>query len=118
MNILDESTKAMLDAGSTAVLNGGYLVMTPETFKHVVQTASITAVDMFSDVISEQPAIEETNDNSIQQGCRCHFCGKESDCGTEYIMTIEGGYNSVRDTETVSMEVCGGCLEKMLAVVS
>lgn len=118
MNILDEDTRAMLDAGRTAVLNGGYLVMTPETLKQAVQTAVITTVELSSDAISKHFDTEEANDSSINQGTKCHFCGKESHWGTEYIVTIEGGYNSDHDMETVSMEVCAGCLEKMLAAVS
>lgn len=118
MNILDENTKAMLDAGKTTVLDGGYLVMTPETLREVVETASITAMDVFSDAISEQSAVEEANSSFIQQGCKCHFCGKASHWGTEYIVTIEGGYNSDHDMETVSVDVCAGCLERMLSAVS
>lgn len=29
MNILDKSTRAMLDTGKVAVLDGGYIVLTP-----------------------------------------------------------------------------------------
>ena len=118
MNILDESTKAMLDAGRTAVLDGGYLVMTPETLKQAVQTAVITTVELSSDAISEQATAEQANSSFIQQGCKCHFCGKASHWGTEYIVTIEGGYNSDHDMETVSMDVCAGCLERMLSAVN
>ncbi len=117
MNILDEDTKAMLDAGKTTVLDGGYLVMTPETLRQVVQT-TITAVEAFNDAIPEQSAVEEANSSFIQQGCKCHFCGKASHWGTEYIVTIEGGYNSDHDMETVSMDVCAGCLERMLSAVN
>lgn len=86
--------------------------------QHVVQTASITAVDVFNDAIPEQSAVEEANNSFIQQGCKCHFCGRESHWGTEYIVTIEGGYNSDHDMEMVSVDVCAGCLETMLAAVN
>ncbi|MBD5117866.1 MAG: hypothetical protein HDT37_01925 [Clostridiales bacterium] len=115
MNILDESTKAMLDAGQVAVLDGGYIVMTPETLFQVVQGATL---ETLGDIMVEQSAEEEANNSFIQHDCKCYFCGKESDWGTEYIVTIEGGYNSDHDMETVSMNVCAGCLEKMLAAVS
>lgn len=115
MNILDESTKAMLDAGKVAVLDGGYIVVTPQTLFQVVQGATL---ETLGDIMMEQPAEEEANDSFIQHDCKCHFCGKESDWGTEYIVTIEGGYNSDHDMEVVSMNVCAGCLEQMLAAVS
>ena len=109
MNILDESTKAMLDAGSTAVLNGGYLVMTPETFKRVVQTASITAVDMLSDVILEQPPTEETNDSSI-----CSMCGGYDIAGTACSsLILETGYGSANDMERVTIPLCGECADRL-----
>lgn len=114
MNILDENTKAMLNAGKVAVLDGGYIVVTPETLFQVVQGATL---ETLGDIMMEQPAEEEANDSSINRGCKCHFCGKESDF-TEYAVTISGGYDSDHDMETVSMDVCAGCLEKMLAVVS
>lgn len=114
MNILDGSTRAMLDAGKVAVLEGGYIVITPETLFQVVQGATLETLD---DIMIEQVADEEANDSSINQGCKCHFCGKES-AFTEYAATISGGYDSDHDMETVSMDVCAGCLEKMLAVVS
>ncbi len=106
MNILDENTKAMLDAGRTVMLDNKYLIISPETFQVVLDNA-----------VPVQTAEEEANDSSINQGCKCHFCGKESDF-TEYAVTISGGYDSDHDMETVSMDVCAGCLEKMLAVVS
>ena len=114
MNVLDKDTKAMLDAGQVAVLDGGYIVVTPETLFQVVQGATL---ETLGDIMMEQPADERANDSFIEQGCRCHFCGKESNF-TEYIMTISGGYDSDHDMETVSMNVCAGCLEKMLAAVS
>lgn len=114
MNILDENTKAMLDAGQVAVLSGGYLVLTPETLKRTVQSS---IVDVLEDVVSEQPPEEEANDSSINHGCKCHFCGKESDF-TEYIITISGGYDSDHDMERVSIDICSKCLERMLAAVS
>lgn len=114
MNILDESTKAMLDAGKVAVLDK-YLIMTPETLFQTVQGATL---ETLSGITGELSAEEQANSSSMNQGAKCHFCGKESDYGTEYIMTIEGGYNSDHDMEVVSMDVCAGCLEKMLAAVS
>ena len=118
MNILDEDTKAMLDAGRTAVLDGGYLVMTPETLKQAVQTAVITTVELSSDAISEQATAEKANSSCINRGFRCHFCGKVNKWGTEYAVTIEGGYASDHDMESATLEVCAGCLEKMLAAVN
>ena len=59
----------------------------------------------------------EQNDSFIQHGFKCHFCGKRNDA-TEYTLTIVGGYDSSHDTEAVSLDVCCGCLEKMLAVVN
>ena len=114
MNILDESTKAMLDTGKVAVLDGGYIVITPETLFQVVQDATM---ETLGDIMMEQPTIEEANDSFIQQGCKCHFCGKESDF-TEYIMTVSGGYDSDHDMETVTLEVCAECLETMRAAVN
>lgn len=114
MTLLDENTKAMLDAGKVAVLEGGYIVVTPETLR---QTVKNTTMEVFGDVISAQTVKEEANDSSINRSCQCRFCGKKSNF-TEYIMTISGGYDSDHDMETVSMNVCAGCLEKMLAAVS
>lgn len=113
MNILDESTKAMLDAGKVALLDR-YLIMTPETLFQTVQGATL---ETLSGITGELSAEEQANSSSINQVCQCHFCGKESDF-TEYTLTIEGGYNSDHDMKTVSMNICGGCLEKMLAAVS
>lgn len=59
----------------------------------------------------------EQNDSFIQQGFKCRFCGKRNDA-TEYTMKIVGGYDSPHDTESVTLEVCGKCLEKMLAAVN
>lgn len=118
MNILDEQTKVMLDAGSTAVLNGGYLVMTPETFKYALETACKETLHVvFDGEVSEQDTDTEANDSFIQQGFKCRFCGKKNDA-TEYTMTIIGGYDSDRDTEKVTMEVCAECLERMLSAVN
>lgn len=114
MNILDENTRSMLDAGKVAVLDGGYIALTPETLFQTVQDATLETLD---DIMMEQVNEDKANDSFIQQDCKCHFCGKESDF-TEYIMTIVGGYDSGHDMETVSMNVCGGCLEKMFAAVS
>lgn len=114
MNLLDEATKKALDAGKIAVLDGGYIILTPETLFRMVQGDTL---ETLGDIMMEQPAEEEANDSFIQWVCRCHFCGKESDF-TEYTVTISGGYDSDHDMETVSMNVCAGCLEKMLAVVS
>lgn len=114
MTILDERTKAMLDAGQVAVVDGGYLILTPETLRQSAESAAIEAAGEF---IMEQAVNEGANSSFIQQECKCHFCGKESDC-TEYTMKITGGYASGHDTESVTMEVCGECLEKMLAAVS
>lgn len=106
MNILDENTKAMLDAGRTVMLDNKYLIISPETFQTVLDNA-----------VPAQTAEEGANDSFIQQGFKCHFCGKRNDY-TEYIMTISGGYDSDHDMEAVTLEVCAGCLEKMLAVVN
>lgn len=106
MNLLDANTKAMLDAGSAVMLDGKYLIISPETFQAIL-----------NGTVPVQTAEEEANDSFIQQGCKCHFCGKENDF-TEYTMTIAGGYDSDHDTEVVTLEVCAGCLEKMLAAVS
>ena len=114
MNILDESTKAMLDAGKVAVLDGGYIALTPETLFQTVQGATL---ETLGDIMMEQASEEESNGSFIQHGFKCHFCGKENDY-TEYIMTIAGGYDSEHDMERVSMEVCAECLEKMLAAVN
>lgn len=115
MNILDENTKILLDAGKAVVLDGGYIVITPETLFQVVQSATL---ETFGDIMVEQVANQEANSSSINQDVKCHFCGKESHWGTEYIVTIEGGYNSNHDMETVSMDVCAECLEKMLAAMN
>ena len=106
MNILDKNTKALLDAGNAVMLDDKYLIISPETFQAVLD-----------DAVPVQTTDKEANESFIEQGCRCHFCGKESDF-TEYTVTISGGYDSDHDMETVSMEVCAGCLEKMLAAVS
>lgn len=58
MNILDENTKAMLDNGSTVILDGKYLVMTPETLKQAVQ----------DDLIITIGDKEEANSSFIQRG--------------------------------------------------
>lgn len=115
MNLLDENTKTILDAGQVVVLDGGYIVMTPETLSQTVQSS---VVDVLTDVVQEQPAKEEANDSSITHGFKCHFCGKKNDWGTEHIVTITGGYASDHDMEAKSVEVCAECLEKMLAAVS
>lgn len=96
----------MLDAGSAVMLDNKYLIISPETFQVVLDNA-----------IPVQTAEEEANDSFIQQGFKCHFCGKENDY-TEYAVTISGGYDSDHDMKTVSMDVCAGCLEKMLAAVN
>lgn len=59
----------------------------------------------------------KSNEDFMEQTVKCYFCNNKSDF-TEYIMTISCGYNSDHDMETVSMNVCAGCLEKMLAAVS
>lgn len=114
MNILDESTKAMLNAGQVAVLDGRYIVVTPETLFYVMQDAALETLD---DIMTEQAVDEEANDSFIDQGCQCHFCGKKSDF-TEYTLTISGGYASEHDLEQVTVDVCGECLEKMLAAAN
>lgn len=106
MNILDESTRAMLDAGRAIMLDSKYLVISPEAFQ-----------EMLDNAVPTQTTENEANDSFIQHGFKCRFCGKENDC-TEYTMTITGGYDSAHDMETVSMEVCAECLEQMLAAVS
>lgn len=106
MNILDENTKAMLDAGRTVMLDNKYLIISPETFQTVLDNA-----------VPAQTAEEGANDSFIQQGFKCRFCGKENEC-TEYTVKITGGYYSGHDTETRTLEVCAGCLEKMLAAVN
>ena len=106
MNILDESTKAMLDAGSTAVLNGGYLVMTPETLRQVVQTAVVTTVEAFDDAVTE-----EANDSSI-----CSICGGDDIVGTACsVLVLEAGYGSANDMERVKVPLCGGCCDKLFS---
>lgn len=104
----------MLDAGKVAVLDGGYIVLTPETLFQTVQGATL---ETLGDVRMEQASEEEANDSFIQQGFKCHFCGKENEA-TEYIVTISGGYDSDHDMESVTLEVCAGCLEKMLAAAN
>ena len=104
----------MLDAGKVALLDR-YLIMTPETLFQTVQGATL---ETLSGITGELSAEEQANSSFIQQGCKCHFCGKASHWGTEYIVTIEGGYNSDHDMETVSMDVCAGCLERMLSAVN
>lgn len=107
MNTLDKQTKVMLDTGSAVMLDGKYLIISPETFRTMLDKA-----------VPAQTAEEKANRDFIQHGCKCHFCDKESCWGTEYIVTIEGGYNSDHDMETVSMDVCAECLERMLAAVN
>ena len=114
MDTLSENIKAVLDGGGMALLDGKYLAMTTETLNQAVKDGLMMAI---GDTALEQAADEEANDSFIQHGFKCHFCGKRNDY-TEYIMTISGGYDSDHDMETVSMNVCAGCLEKMLAVVS
>lgn len=106
MNILDENTKAMLDAGRTVMLDNKYLIISPETFQTVLDNA-----------VPAQTTDKEANESFIEHNCKCHFCGKESDF-TEYTMTIAGGYDSDHDMEAVTLEVCAECLETMLATVS
>lgn len=118
MNVLDENTKSALDAGQTIVLGGGYLVMSAETFKYALETSrKETLHAVFDKEAPEQDTEEEANDSSINQGCNCHFCGKESDF-PEYAVTISGGYDIDHDMETVTLEVCAECLETMLAAVN
>lgn len=115
MNFFDENEKTMLDTGGMVVLDGKYFAMTPETLNQAVKNGLMITME---DTNMEQTTDKEANDSFMEQAVKCHFCGKESDCGTEYIITIEGGYNSGHDMEAVSMNVCGGCLEKMLEAVS
>lgn len=119
MNLLDENTKSALDAGQTVVLSGGYIVMSPGTFRYALETScKETLHAVFDEEASEQDTEEiEANDSFIQQGFKCHFCGKENDF-TEYTMTITGGYDSDHDMEAVTLEVCAECLETMLAAVN
>lgn len=119
MNLLDEHTKSALDAGQTIVLSGGYIVMSPETFRYALETScKETLRAVFDEEAPDQDIEIEANNSSMNQDAKCHFCGKENHWGTEYIITIEGGYNSDHDMETVSMDICAECLEKMLAAVS
>lgn len=46
------------------------------------------------------------------------FLRQREQMGTEYTVTIEGGYASDHDMESVTLEVCAECLEKMLAAVN
>lgn len=111
MNILDEDTRAMLDAGRTAVLNGGYLVMTPETLKQAVQTAVITTVELSSDAISKHIDTEEANGSSI-----CSVCGGDDIAGTACSrLILETGYGSANDMERVSVPLCGECADRLYA---
>lgn len=114
MDTLSENIKAVLDGGSIALLDGKYLAMTTETLNQAVKDGLMMAI---GDTALEQAADEEANDSFIQQGFKCHFCGKENDF-TEYTMTITGGYDSDHDMEAVTLEVCAECLERMLAAVS
>lgn len=114
MNILDEKTKAMLDAGKVAVLDGGYIVVTPETLFETVREATL---ETLGDITMGQAVEEEANGGFIQRGFKCHFCGKESEA-TEYTLKITGGYFSGHDTESKTLEVCAGCLEAMLAAAN
>ena len=68
MNILDENTKAMLDAGKVAVLDGGYIIVTPETLFQVMQGATLETLGdvdilLVSDFIRStlKPAFEMTS---------------------------------------------------------
>lgn len=106
MNILDDATKKMLDAGRAIMLDSKYLVISPEAFQ-----------EMLDNAVPAQTAEKEANDSFIQHGFKCYFCEKENDC-TEYTMTITGGYYSEHDMESVTLEVCAECLEKMLAAVN
>lgn len=114
MNLLDEATKKALDDGEVVLLDGGYIVLTPETLFQTVQGATLETI---SDITEELSAEKQANDSSINQGCKCHFCGKESDF-PEYAVTISGGYDIDHDMETVTLEVCAECLETMLAAVN
>ena len=114
MNLFDESITATLDNGGVALLDGKYLAMTPETLNQAVKDGLTIAI---GDTAPEQAADEEANDSFIQHNFKCHFCGKENEA-TEYIMTISGGDDRDHDMESVSMEACAGCLEKMLAMIN
>lgn len=118
MNLLDAQTKATLEHGGAVILDSKYYVMTWETVERMIQAVTEMAYDSGLACNFEKAGAlqtEKANRDFIKNDCKCHFCNKESHWGTEYTITIEGGYNSDHDMETVSMEVCAGCLEKMLA---
>lgn len=121
MNLLDAQTKATLEHGGAVILDSKYYVMTWETVERMIQAVTEMAYDSGLACNFEKAGAlqtEKANSSSINQGFSCHYCGKGNRWGTEYTVTIEGGYASDHDMETVSMDVCAGCLEKMLAAVS
>lgn len=114
MNLLDENTKARLDAGSAVMLDGKYLIISPETFQAMLNGA-----------VPVQTTDEEANYDFIEQGFKCHFCGKENDY-SEYIMTVVGCYDSDHDygkgvhrhmRRVSGKDACGGELEKVRLIL-
>ena len=120
MNLLDAQTKATLEHGGAVILDSKYYVMTWETVERMIQAVTEMSYNSGLACNLEKAGASQTekaNMDFIQQDCKCHFCGKESDF-TEYMMTIVGGYDSDHDMEQVSVEVCAECLEQMLAAVN
>ena len=108
MIILDEAARAMLDAGKTIVLEGGYIVVTTETLFQVVQSAML---ETLGDITMKQPIEEEANDSSI-----CSMCGGEDIAGTACSsLILETGYGSANDMERVTVPLCGYCADRLYA---
>lgn len=108
MIILDEAARAMLDAGKTIVLEGGYIVVTTETLFQVVQSAML---ETLGDIMMKQPIEEEANDSSI-----CSMCGGEDIAGTACSsLILETGYGSANDMKQVTVPLCGDCADRLYA---
>lgn len=110
MMTLGKNERKLLDEGATLIVEGRYVLASPETLN---QMAGHTIIELERPV-PEPPAAEESNRDFVRRDHRCHFCGKKDQWGTEYTLTVDGGYAGEHDLETITVEVCGECLEKML----
>lgn len=112
MNILDENTKSALDAGQTVVLSGGYIVMSPETFRYALETScKETLHAVFDKETPDQGTAIEANDSSI-----CAMCGGDDIAGTACSrLILETGYGSANDLERVTVPLCGECADRLYA---
>lgn len=113
MITLGKNERKLLDKVATLIVDGRYVLASPETLN---QAAGHTIIELESPVPAS-PAAEESKSSFVQQDCGCYFCGKKDPWGAEYTLTVNGGYAGEHDLETVTVEVCGECLEKMLAAV-